>query len=270
LAEPPARIPGDDVIDFDQWMTRFAELDEAAVEDLLRGDTPVGCDDLAPVAQLTTAVRQRATAVSPTMGPALRAQIQQPRPVVPPRHVGSRRRLQAAVAAVTLAVVGVAAAQNALPAAAQRFVAAAADLVGLDVPRPDERVPDPSSPATDASSTDPTDPTDPTGPTERPDGRATNGDDPAGRDTPAGTDRPPEETPGGATPADPGTPGDREPATPAVPPPHSSGGSDGTADSGDGTIPNANANENATGNGASAPDAAGSGPGKARGTASED
>jgi hypothetical protein len=185
-------------------MTRFAELDDAAVDDLLRGDTPAGCEDLAPVAQLATVVRQRATALTPAMGTALRAQIQQ-RPAVPPRHVGvPRRRLQVAAAAVSFAIVGVAAAQNALPAAAQRFVASAADLVGLDVPRPEDRAGNPRTPTTDTGSTDPTEGT------EGPDGTSADGKEPAstGPHTSVPEGGPPEETPGGATPADPGTPGD--------------------------------------------------------------
>src|SRR5918993_170788 len=98
------RIPSDGSGAFDHWMTRIAELDDAAVDELLHGDTPAGSEDLAPVAQLATAVRRSAAAPGPEMSPALRSQIQQ-RPPVPPRYAGlARRRLQAAVAAVMLAV----------------------------------------------------------------------------------------------------------------------------------------------------------------------
>ena len=124
---------------FDEWMARFAELDDDTVDDLLRGNTPEGYEDLAPVAELAVAVRARATAHGPEISPALRAQLLE-RPHVPPRYVGvARRRLRlGAAAAAAVAVVGVAAAQNALPASAQRFVSSAADLVGIHVPHPDD------------------------------------------------------------------------------------------------------------------------------------
>ena len=137
--EGGGRIPEGRPDAFDEWMARFAELDDDTVDDLLRGNTPEGYEDLAPVAELAVAVRARATAHGPEISPALRAQLLE-RPHVPPRYVGvARRRLRlGAAAAAAVAVVGVAAAQNALPASAQRFVSSAADLVGIHVPHPDD------------------------------------------------------------------------------------------------------------------------------------
>ncbi len=222
VARDWGRIPASAADAFDEWMARFAELDDAAVDDLLRGETPTGHDDLAPVAELAAAVRVRATAHGPEIGPALRSQIQE-RPHVPPRFAATaRRRLRlVTAAAAALMIVGVAAAQNALPAAAQRFVADAADLMGLDVPRPEDT--GGGAPA-DAGKTSGSTQT-----TEATEAPGTAGGTPNGTpgDGPSSTGGPPEETPGGATPADPGTPGDGEPATPAVPPAHSNGGGNG-------------------------------------------
>jgi hypothetical protein len=242
-----SRIPEATDDAFDQWMTRIAELDDVAVDALLRGDTPDGCGDLAPVAELTAAVRRRVTAESPAMSSALRAQIRQ-QPHVAPRFVGApRRRLQlAAAAAFALLFVGVAATRNALPAAAQRVVANVAHVVGLDVPRPeDDDAPDDSTtdPGSTKGAADEDEGTGSDGPAVpgAPDGRAgaSDGDDTG---SPQG---PPDQTPGGATPADPGTPGDHEPATPAEPPAHSNGGSDG----GNNSTRATDSNAGATGNG---------------------
>lgn len=230
MAQDEGRIPASDADAFDEWMARFAQLDDAAVDDLLHGEIPVGHDDLAPVAELAAAVRQRATAHGPEIGPALRSQIQA-RPHVPPRFAATaRRRLRlVTAAAAALMIVGVAATQNALPAAAQRFVSDAADLVGLHVPRPEEgRGQAPEDSDEPSGSTEPTDATDP--PTT-----AGGAQSSTPGDGPSSTGGPPDETPGGATPADPGSPGDDAPATPATPPPHSNGGnaSGGSADAGD-------------------------------------
>jgi hypothetical protein len=253
------RIPDDRADAFDEWMTRIAELDDAAVEGLLRGDTPEGCGDLAPVAGVTAALRHEATAHRPAMGPALRVQIAE-RPHVPPRYAGApRRRLQLAVAAAAVLIVGVAATQNALPAAAQRAVSNVADLVGIDVPRPEgdaDEAPSTSTEDTPSGSTDASDA--PTG-TDAPDGpRAAEPSGAEGETVTPGTGAPssqggpPESTPGGATPAEPGTPGDREPATPAVPPTHSNGGGNGNA-RGNGTGNGENGQANGANGRATAP-----------------
>ena len=223
-------------------MARFAELDDDTVDDLLRGNTPEGYEDLAPVAALAVAVRARATAHGPEISPALRAQLLE-RPHVPPRYVGvARRRLRlGAAAAAAVAVVGVAAAQNALPASAQRFVSSAADLVGIHVPHPDDDDGAPSVTTVDgpeSTSDDGEGPGD-GGTTPGDEGTTGSGDARrhARRTAPPGqssTGGPPDETPGGATPADPGTPGDHEPATPAIPPPNSNGGGNGNNGGGNG------------------------------------
>jgi hypothetical protein len=220
------RIPAGAADAFDEWMARFAELDDAAVDDLLRGETPTGHDDLAPVAELAAAVRARATAHGPEIGPALRSQIQE-RPHVPPRFAATaRRRLRlVTAAAAALMIVGVAATQNALPAAAQRFVADAAELVGLDVPRPEGSGGGvPADAGSSSGSTHTTEATEATEPSVAEGGAPS---DTPGEGPSSTGGSPPEETPGGATPADPGTPGDGEPATPATPPAHSNGGGNG-------------------------------------------
>ena len=161
--------------------------------------------------------------MDPEIGPALRSQIQA-RPHVPPRFAATaRRRLRlVSAAAAALMIVGVAATQNALPAAAQRFVSDAADLVGLDVPRPEDAPQSGAGGHGQAVGVD----ADHRSHRARPvtTGGASSGTPGEG---PSSTGGPPEETPGGATPADPGTPGDREPATPATPPAHSNGGGNG-------------------------------------------
>ena len=212
LGEGAGRIPEGRPDAFDDWMARFAELDDATVDDLLRGNTPEGYEDLAPVAELAVAVRARATAHDPEISPALRAQLLE-RPPVPPRYVGvARRRLRlGAAAAAAVAVVGVAAAQNALPASAQRFVSSAADLVGLDVPRPDDDGEGPVTTVDEPESTS----DDGEAPGDGGHHRLRGARAARRRTAPLGqssTGGPPDETPGGATPADPGTPGDHEPA----------------------------------------------------------
>lgn len=245
-------------------MARFGELEDAEIDQLLRGDTPMGHDDLAPVAELAATVRTSAASRAPVMGTALRAQIQQ-RPHVPARYAGTaRRRLGMAAAAAALMIVSVAAVQNALPAAAQRFVSNVADVVGIDVPRPDDDGGD--GPAGEVEVTTPPDATTPADGNKGPATPADPGDpgdgavpaDPSGgegTDPGGGT---PEETPGGAIPADPGAPGDVEPATPATTPPptHNGGGrvegsgQERVSASGNG---NAGSNGQATGGGDTAP-----------------
>jgi hypothetical protein len=181
-------------------MTMFSTLDDDEVEALLDGraltdDTTLG--DLSSVAHRLRTSAQREPV--PPMSAALRAQVEQ-RSVVANRpawaaHRSLRRGLAAAAAAAAiLALVGVGAEQNRLPADVQDIVSSVADALGVEVPRADER---PSQSDEEGPSSDGTSGSDDTG-----------GDH--GRQ--GGT------TPGGATPADPGTSGDKEPATPATPP----------------------------------------------------
>jgi hypothetical protein len=216
-------------------MARYTELEDDVVDQLLRGTTPTGREDLAPVAELAASIRDRACAHAPVIGPTLRRQLHQA-PPVPPRYAGvARRRLRLAAASLAAAViVGIGATQNALPASAQRFVSVAAHHLGIDLPRPEDKTDPAPAPSSDAPDPE-TGVT--SGGSEAPDGSDTpaSADDPttAPSDStghpPSGTPGggPPPETPGGATPADPGTPGDHQPATPAVPPAHSNGGGNG-------------------------------------------
>lgn len=203
--------------DGQEWMTMIEMLDEREVDALLGGTAPA--EELAPVAAVVTALRERAAAEpAPPMSPELRTQLYAPPVVSLHAHRAARFALvRAAVAAAVavLALVGVGAAQNRLPSGVQDVVSSTADLVGLDVPRSDERH------ATDDGSDDgtsdevpSTEGTEAPGSTERQDQG-----DPGHEGT----------TPGGASPADPGTPGDKEPATPATPPsnPGNAGGSSG-------------------------------------------
>jgi hypothetical protein len=143
-------------------------------------------------------------------------------------------RAAVAAAVAALALVGVGAAQNRLPSGVQDVVSSTADLVGIDVPRSDERHADDDSDDGTSDEVPSTEGTEVPGSTEQ-----QNQGDPGYEGT----------TPGGANPADPGTPGDKEPATPATPPsnPGNAGGSSsGNANNGTGTN-NGNSNAGTTG-----------------------
>ena len=183
----------------------FSTLDDHEVDALLAG-TPVADGDLAPIADVVRALRGLAEREPvPPMSDALRAQLAAA-PVVP---IGINRAMRtsfvkasaAAAVAAAVALMGVGAAQNRLPSSVQDIVSSTADLVGVNVPRADQRHAHSSS--------------------------VGNGN---GNDGIPGYDG---QTPGGATPADPGTPGDKTPATPATPPAGSNGGR--PADKGPGT-----------------------------------
>jgi hypothetical protein len=215
---PPAHTHRGMSDDGPEWMTMIEMLDEREVDALLGGTAPA--EELAPVAAVVTLLRERAAAEpAPPMSATLRAQLYAPPVVSLHAHRAARFALvRAAVAAsvAALALVGVGAAQNRLPSGVQDVVSSTAELVGIDVPRSDERH------LTDDGSDDGT--SDEVPSTEAPGSTELQGD-PGHEGT----------TPGGATPADPGTPGDKEPATPATPPsnPGNAGGnSDGNANNG--------------------------------------
>ncbi len=191
MSDQHGRIPegsgGDDV----EWMARFTELPDHEVDALLGGSVPEGLGDLAPVAEVAAALRQRAQLEeAPPMSAALRAQLDGATVVPIDRARLVRRPLlgAAAAAAVVLLALVLGASQEVLPDSVQRVVSSVADRIGLDLPSPDDELDD-SVPASAES------------------------------DAPGET---PGETPGGATPADPGDPGD--PATPATPPSGQGGG----------------------------------------------
>lgn len=203
-------IPTGGAGDREQWMTTFSALEDDEVDALFDGQVPdgaAGLDDLVAVVR-----RLRASAASepvPPMSPALRAQILETDAL--PRLHGARVRrsvrtgLLVAAAAAAVALIGVGAEQNRLPADVQDAVSSAAGLVGIDVPDTADRTADDG--ATDAV-------------------RDAEGDGDQAEST--GEDG---TTPGGATPADPGEPGDKEPAIPATPPEHSGSGGAGGVES---------------------------------------
>ena len=216
------RISGAEFDDDDEWMTRLASLSDDDLGALLDGEAPAGMPDLMPLAEVMVALRRvRDAQAAPAMNDDLARAIAA-RPDVPGRHVSRARRRLAYVAgtAAAFGVIGVATTANALPAPMQHFVADAGDLVGLDVPRPDDDDAEPTPSSNEGS---------PAG-GEKKDGvdsgEPSGTDDPRGRGD-SGNGSPPATTPGGATPADPGPPGDKEPATPATPPDQSKGGVDG-------------------------------------------
>lgn len=173
------------------WMSTFSALDDRDIDSLLSGDAPAD-GELAPIADLARALRSSAAAEPvPTMGPALQAQLAGGAVVAMDVARAARTTLvkagAAAAVAAIVALTGVGAAQNRLPAGVQDVVSSTAELVGLDFPHADERGDDDD--AVDA--------------------------DDRGDDGQPGYDG---ITPGGADPADPGVPGDKEPATPATPP----------------------------------------------------
>lgn len=187
----------------------FDTLDDHEVNALLAG-TPVGDGDLAPIAEVVRVLRGLAEHEPvPPMSNALRAQLAAA-PVVP---IGINQAMRtsfvkasaAAAVAAAVALMGVGAAQNRLPSGVQDIVSSTADLVGVDVPRSDQRHAHSSG-------------------SESGDLNGNQNDSTPGYDG---------QTPGGATPADPGTPGDKTPATPATPPAGSNGGR--PADNGPGT-----------------------------------
>lgn len=163
----------------------FADLDDATLDALFAGHA-TGDAGLVSVEDLVRALRSRAGAEpAPVMSSALRAQLRTAS-IVP---LDARRRIHwsagkgvaAAAAVAVVALTGTAAAQNRLPAQLQDVVSSTADVLGVDVPRSDERI----HTADDHETPDP--------------------------DGYDGTT-----TPGGATPAEPK--GSGEPATPATPP----------------------------------------------------
>lgn len=231
---PPAHTHRGMADDGSEWMTMIEMLDEREVDALLGGTAPAA--ELAPVAAVVTQLRERAAAEpAPPMSAALRAQLYSPPVVSLHAHRAARFALvRAAVAAAVavLALVGVGAAQNRLPSGVQDVVSSTADLVGIDVPRSDERH------ATDDDSDDGTsDEVPSTEGTEVPGSTEQQNQGDPGYD---GT------TPGGATPADPGTPGDKEPATPATPP-SNPGGNGNNGNNGAGVNNNADNNAGTTG-----------------------
>jgi hypothetical protein len=211
-------------------MALFRALPEDDVEDLLSGGAPTS-PSAAALADVVAVLRADATRRgAPPMSAELRAQIATVRPTAAP----SRRRRVVAGGVLGIvfgtSVLGVAGAQNALPAVLQDAASSAADVVGIDLPRASERHQGDDDGEGEGTSTNGSDPS--------PQGEGSEG---------TGANGPKETTPGGANPADPadpGTPGDKEPADPADPADPATGNGNGT-DNGQGT-----GAENGQGNGA--------------------
>lgn len=229
------RIHPRDDDDDDEWMATFRSLPDHEIDDLLAGRVP-SSEAAASLAELVEVLRADARrADAPPMSAALRRQVAGPGPVV--RPVPRRRRaLVGGVLGVVLgaSAVGVAAAQNVLPGPLQDAASSAGGVIGVDLPRADERDADdddhaPETPgADDPGSGNPgaDDPGVEASAGEHGPGSGMSQDDPAtaGRPDTDTSHRPPDTTPGGAAPADPGPPGDHEPATPTTPTPAVTGG----------------------------------------------
>lgn len=189
--------------DQDDWVVAMLDaLDDEQMDALLEGSNAV--QGFEPVADVMRRLRASAAAEPvPPMSAALRALLDEPPARV--RHLSAAARgalVRAAVAATVAAValLGAGAAQNRLPTEFQDIVSSAAELVGIDVPRSQER-----------------DSTHSGGNHRDADGSTVDPRGAAGPDGSSGGDGPGHDgsTPGAETGADPGLPGDHEPATPA-------------------------------------------------------
>ena len=210
MTTPSGRIPLGDDDDHDEWMAIFHSLPDREIDDLLAG-RPTSSEAAASLAELVEVLRADARrAGAPAMSAALRGQVAGPSVARPPRR--RRRALVGSVVGLVLgaSAVGAAAAQNALPGPLQDAASSAGSVIGIELPRTEERDSDgddgPDAPGSEGTAG------------ERGSGSGTSQDDPgpAGHEPPTAPQGPPDTTPA-ATPADPGTPGDREPATPATP-----------------------------------------------------
>ena len=100
------RIPDEAADDRDGWMGRGIALSDDDVDELIAGRSPEGLHDLAPLADVTLALRVRAaTEVAPPMGHALRMALADA-PATTARHQRSRiRRRLSGLAAVGVGMV---------------------------------------------------------------------------------------------------------------------------------------------------------------------
>ena len=207
------RIPPGPVDDDDEWMAVLPSLPDAEIDALLAGDPSASIPG--ELSEFIDALRRAAVLqLAPVMSEALRLQVNRgvPRPVAARR----RRLLAGALGSLLLGgtAIGVAGAQELLPAPVQDAASSAADFLGFDLPRASERHADP-----DRGVGGQDDQGDGAGGTDDPGGAkpATPGPTDSTDGTPGTGNGPPATTPGGAVPADPGTPHDGEPATPATP-----------------------------------------------------
>lgn len=179
--------------DPDMWEAALDALDDQQMDALLGGSVLV--EELAPVAEVMRRLRQSAIDEPlPPMGATLRALLDEP-PARRARHAPGPSRhavVKAAAVAAAVAVLAAGAAENRLPAGIQDVVSSSANLVGISVPRAEDR---------HAGGLG----------TERLD---------VGVDDPRGDERAPDHegaSPGGARTPTRGTTGDRDPSTRPVP-----------------------------------------------------
>lgn len=182
----------------DEWVVVMLEaLDDQQMAAVLDGSGAV--DGLDAVVEVLRRLRASAAAEPvPPMSAALRALLDEqtvvPRPV---RTIARGALVRAAIAATVAAValLGAGAAQGRLPSGIQDVVSSTAELVGIDVPRSEDR------------------------------GTSGSGTEDRGADAPGAEERDPAgpaasnpgndgSAPGDPDRADPGTPGDHQPATP--------------------------------------------------------
>lgn len=207
------RIPPGPVDDDDEWMAVLPSLPDAEIDALFAGQPCASTHG--GLSEFIDALRSAAVHLpAPVMSEALRLQVNRgvPRPVAARR----RRLLAGALGSLLLGgtAIGVAGAQELLPAPVQDAASSAADMLGIDLPRASERHADP-----DRGVGGQDDQGDGTSGTDDPGGAkpATSGPPGATEGKPGTSNGPPATTPGGAVPADPGTPHDGQPATPATP-----------------------------------------------------
>ncbi|MGQ0833281.1 MAG: hypothetical protein ACT4OV_16570 [Microthrixaceae bacterium] len=220
----------------DEWVVAMLDaLDDEQTDAVLDGTVAV--EGLEAVVAVVRRLRASAAAEPvPPMSAALRALLdQQAVPSLPARRIARGALVRAAVAAAVtvVALVGAGAAQNRLPTGIQDVVSSTAELVGIDVPRSEDRGAPPSAPedhdgnAPDAEKDDAADPGGPDG-TERP-----------------GTGSPPADPDR----ADPGTPGDKKPATPPAGSNGGGGGNDKSKEKADRSSGGSATNGSANGSG---------------------
>jgi len=140
-----AHISGDGAGDCPSWMAHLHDAADSDLESLLRGELPDDPDALGAVADVVMGLRVSALAEPlPPMGDQLRIQLAAaaPRTAAARRlklRAGARAISGAAAAATLVALVGAGAATSRLPTTLQNAVSAAADLIGVDVPRADDQ-----------------------------------------------------------------------------------------------------------------------------------
>jgi hypothetical protein len=153
-----AHNPERRAVDDTDQMDHIELLSDADLAQLVSGEVPPGRDDLVALSTALGALRARADAhPTPEMSPGLRIRLAEADTDVTARGRAGRLAVAPAAAPVSrqprwrgavgasaaalvlVAGVGVGAAQNALPTVVQDAIAASANLVGIDLPRSQDR-----------------------------------------------------------------------------------------------------------------------------------